>query len=196
MTTSARNPKVDDWFTRAESWHEEMVKLRELVLATELVEDYKWGQPCYTLDDANVLIIHGFKEYCALLFFKGALMKDPKDLLIQQTKNVQAGRQMRFTSVDEIKPSVVKAYLKEAIAVEKSGAKVEMKETRDFEMVDEFRLRLKELPALQEAFDALTPGRQRAYLLHFAGAKQSATRAARVEKCIPLILDGIGLNDR
>lgn len=195
MTTTSRNPKVDELFAKSKTWHEEMSRLRELVLGTELTEEVKWGQPCYTLAGANVLIIHGFKEYCALLFFKGALMKDPKGLLIQQTKNVQAGRQMRFTSLEEIKPAVVKAYLKEAIAVEKSGAKVEMKKTEDFEMPAEFARSLKQLPALKDAFEALTPGRQRAYLLHFAGAKQSKTREARIEKCVPMILDGIGLND-
>ncbi len=154
--------------------------------------------PCYTVDNKNVVLIHGFKDYCALLFMKGALLKDPHDILIQQTKNVQAGRQIRFTSLGEItklKP-ILQAFIHQAIEIEKAGLSVKLKKTSEFEMPDEFRNRLDELPALRTAFEALTSGRQRAYLLYFSAPKQSATRASRVEKCLPQILDGKGLNDR
>jgi len=191
------NPKVDAYVNEATTWQEELKKLRTIVLGCKLEEELKWGVPCYTLNDANIVLLHTFKEYCAILFFKGALLKDEEGILIQQTKNVQAGRQIRFTSagqVDELK-AVIKAYVQEAIAVEKAGLTIEFKDTADFDMPEEFQARLDDSPQLQEAFEALTPGRQRAYLLHFAEAKQSKTRAARVEKCVPHILAGKGLKD-
>ncbi|MDP9959782.1 YdeI/OmpD-associated family protein [Chryseobacterium lathyri] len=191
------NPKVNFFFENAGQWQEEFEKLRTIALSTELVEDLKWGCPCYTYEGKNVFLIHGFKEYCALLFFKGALMKDPDHILIQQSKNVQAARQIRFTDAAQINDleQVLRSYMFEAVEIEESGAKVEMKKTKEFEMAEEFQNKLDQNPALQEAFKALTPGRQRAYLLHFSSAKQSTTREARIEKCIPQIMDGIGLND-
>ncbi|KYH07150.1 MULTISPECIES: DUF1801 domain-containing protein [Chryseobacterium] len=191
------NPKVNFFFENAGQWQEEFEKLRAIALSTELVEDLKWGCPCYTYEGKNIFLIHGFKEYCALLFFKGALMKDPDHILIQQSKNVQAARQIRFTEVAQINDleEVLRSYMFEAVEIEESGAKVEMKKTKEFEMAEEFQEKLDQDPALQEAFKALTPGRQRAYLLHFSSAKQSKTREARIEKCIPQIMDGIGLND-
>ncbi|WP_137904954.1 YdeI/OmpD-associated family protein [Chryseobacterium sp. 2VB] len=191
------NPKVNFFFENAGQWQEEFEKLRTIALSTELTEDLKWGCPCYTYEGKNIFLIHGFKEYCALLFFKGALMKDPDHILIQQSKNVQAARQIRFTEVGQINDleDVLRAYMFEAVEIEESGAKVEMKKTKEFEMAEEFQEKLDQNPALQEAFKALTPGRQRAYLLHFSSAKQSKTREARIEKCIPQIMGGIGLND-
>jgi uncharacterized protein YdeI (YjbR/CyaY-like superfamily) len=191
------NPKADFYFSNSEKWQKEMKKLRTIALGCGLIEELKWGCPSYTLEKSNIVLIHEFKEYCAYLFFKGALMKDPKGLLIQQTKNVQAARQIRFTGVQEIAKleTVLKAYIKEAIAVEKAGLKVEFKTAAQFDMPDEFQSRLESMPALRRAFEALTPGRQKGYLLHFSSAKQSKTREARVEKCIPLILDGMGLDD-
>ncbi|WP_079241794.1 YdeI/OmpD-associated family protein [Chryseobacterium indologenes] len=191
------NPKVNFFFENAGQWQEEFEKLRAIALRTELVEDLKWGCPCYTYEGKNIFLIHGFKEYCALLFFKGALMKDPDNILIQQSKNVQAARQIRFTEVAQINDleEILRAYMFQAVEIEESGAKVEMKKTKEFEMAEEFQEKLDQNPALQEAFKALTPGRQRAYLLHFSSAKQSKTREARIEKCIPQIMDGIGLND-
>ncbi|WP_374462671.1 YdeI family protein [Chryseobacterium sp.] len=191
------NPKVNFFFEKATQWKEEFEKLRTIALSTELVEDLKWGCPCYTYEGKNIFLIHGFKEYCALLFFKGALMKDPDHILIQQTENVQAARQIRFTDVKQINDleDILRQYMFEAVEIEESGAKVEMKKTKEFEMAEEFQEKLDQNPALQEAFKALTPGRQRAYLLHFSSAKQSKTREARIEKCIPQIMDGIGLND-
>ncbi|QRA42830.1 YdeI family protein [Chryseobacterium cucumeris] len=191
------NPKVNFFFENAGQWQEEFEKLRTIALSTELTEDLKWGCPCYTYEGKNIFLIHGFKEYCALLFFKGALMKDPDHILIQQSKNVQAARQIRFTEVGQINDleDVLRGYMFEAVEIEESGAKVEMKKTKEFEMAEEFQEKLDQNPALQEAFKALTPGRQRAYLLHFSSAKQSKTREARIEKCIPQIMDGIGLND-
>jgi uncharacterized protein YdeI (YjbR/CyaY-like superfamily) len=191
------NPKVNFFFENADQWQEEFEKLRTIALSTELTEDLKWGCPCYTYEGKNIFLIHGFKEYCALLFFKGALMKDPDHILIQQSKNVQAARQIRFTDAAQINDleQVLRSYMFEAVEIEESGAKVEMKKTKEFEMAEEFRNKLDQNPALQEAFKALTPGRQRAYLLHFSSAKQSKTREARIEKCIPQIMDGIGLND-
>ena len=178
-------------------WGAEYAVLRQLCLESGLNEELKWGQACYDLGGSNVVLIHGFKDYCALLFMKGALLKDPKGILVQQTKNVQAARQIRFTSLADIdkKSAAVKAYIKEAIAVEKSGAKVQMKSAAQFDMPQEFLTRLDDDPELAEAFHALTPGRQKGYLLHFAGAKQTATRAARVEKHAPRILKGLGLDD-
>ncbi|KQV43079.1 MULTISPECIES: YdeI family protein [unclassified Duganella] len=178
-------------------WHEEFEALRKIVLSTHLNEETKWGCACFTYNDQNVVLIHGFKEYCALLFFKGSLMQDPENILVQQTANVQAGRQLRFTGLAEIKKQakIIKAYVEEAIRVEKSGAKVEFKDTSDFPMADEFLQKLDDHPALAEAFYALTPGRQRGYLLHFSSAKQAKTRESRVEKCVPQILAGKGLDD-
>ena len=197
MSERELNPTVDAVLAKAKKWKDEMLKLREVALDSNLQEDFKWGQPCYTLDGHNVVLIHGFKEYCALLFFKGALMKDPKGILIQQTDNVQAARQIRFTSMQEIVKleKVVKSYIKNAIAVEKSGAKVEFKKTAEFNFPEELERKMDELPALRTAFEALTPGRQRAYLLHFSSAKQAKTRESRIEKCAPRILDGKGMDD-
>ena len=179
------------------TWQAELAALRALVLASGLTEECKWGVPCYTANRGNVVIIHSFKDYCALLFFKGALLKDAKGILIQQTENVQAARQLRFTDVRDIvaMKSTIKAYLQEAIAVEKAGLKVSMKPTAKFAMPEEFQAKLDTSPALKTAFEALTPGRQRGYLLHFAAAKQSKTREARIEKCTPQILNGKGLLD-
>jgi uncharacterized protein YdeI (YjbR/CyaY-like superfamily) len=197
MTKTGINPKVDWFFSKAKKWREEFEKLRTIVLDCGLAEELRWGKPCYTFQNANIVLIHGFKDYCALLFFKGALLKDPKGVLIQQTENVQAARQIRFTSVREIvamKP-ILKAYIHEAIDVEKAGLEVNYKRTSEFKMPEEFQNKLKETPALKTAFDALTPGRQKGYLLYFSGAKQSKTREARVEKCMPQILKGKGLDD-
>lgn len=192
-----KNPKVEAVFRKAKQWHEELEKLRQIVLDCELTEELKWGQPCYTLGNRNIVLIHGFKEYCALLFFKGALLKDPKGILVQQTENVQAGRQIRFTNVPEIvaMAPTLKAYIREALEVEKSGLKVKLKKTSEFTIPEELQRKLDEIPTLKTAFAALTPGRQRGYILHFSGAKQSETREARVAKCIPQILKGKGLND-
>lgn len=191
------NSKVDFFFEDAGQWQEEFKALRTIALSTELVEDLKWGCPCYTFEGKNIFLIHGFKEYCALLFFKGALMKDPDHILIRQTENVQAARQVRFTDVQQINDlkEILRSYMFEAVEIEESGAKVEMKKTKEFEMPEEFQNKLEQDPALKEAFESLTPGRQRAYLLHFSSAKQSKTREARIEKNIPQILTGKGLND-
>lgn len=190
------NPKVDFFFEKG-AWQDETRLLREIALSCGLNEELKWGVPCYVREKKNVILIHTFKDYCAVLFFKGALMKDPKGILIQQTENVQAARQARFTERKEIVKlkSTLKAYIKEAIALEKSGKKVEMKKTTEFTMPDEFKTKLQHSPGLKKAFAALTPGRQRGYLLYFASAKQAKTREARVEKYIPKILDGFGLED-
>ncbi len=191
------NPKVDGLLRKAKKWQEEFKTLREIVLGSPLTEELKWGQACYTLDGSNVVLIHGFKEYCALLFFKGALLKDPKGILIQQTENVQSARQIRFTDVREISEMrpILNAYIHEAIEVEKAGLKVKLKKTSDFNVPEEFKKKLDENPALKKAFAALTPGRQRGYLFYFSAAKQSKTREARVEKCVPQILKGKGLDD-
>ena len=191
------NPKVDSVIGKAKRWREEFETLRALVLDCGLTEELKWGSPCYAFEDANVVLIHGFKEYCALLFFKGALMKDPKGILIKQTANVQGPRQLRFSSVKDItkQKETVKAYIKEAIAVEKAGLKVNLKKTSEFAVPEEFKNKLDQLPALKSAFRALTPGRQRAYLLYFSSAKQSTTRASRVEKSMQRIMMGKGLDD-
>lgn len=191
------NPKVDFFFNDAGQWQKEFEKLRTIALNTELVEDLKWGCPCYTYEGKNIFLIHGFKEYCALLFFKGALMKDPDHILILQSENVQAARQIRFTDVQQIKDleKILRDYIFEAVKIEESGAKVEMKKTKEFEMPVEFQDKLDKNPELKKAFEALTPGRQRAYLLHFSSAKQPQTREARIEKCTPYILTGKGLND-
>jgi uncharacterized protein YdeI (YjbR/CyaY-like superfamily) len=194
---AVRNPKVDFFFNKAKQWQEEFEKLRSIALDCGLNEELKWGCPCYTFHKSNIVLIHGFKEYCAFLFFKGALLNDSDRMLIQQTENVQAARQIRFTSLREITDSeaALKAYIYEAIEVEKAGLKVELKKTTEFAMAEEFESKLNELPVLKTAFYALTPGRQRAYLLHFSQAKLAKTREARVEKCIPQILDGKGLED-
>jgi uncharacterized protein YdeI (YjbR/CyaY-like superfamily) len=191
------NPKVDFYFKKDQKWQKEFAALRRIVLACPLAEDLKWGCACYTFEKTNIVLIHGFKEYCALLFFKGVLLKDPKGILIQQTENVQAGRQIRFTTLREIMKmqTTLKAYIKEAIEVEQAGLKVTLKKPAEFTMPEELQIKLDALPALKAAFSALTPGRQRAYLLHFAGAKQSKTREARVEKWMPHILRGKGLDD-
>jgi uncharacterized protein YdeI (YjbR/CyaY-like superfamily) len=197
MTNSKTNPKVDAFLKRADKWREEFEKLRAIALDCDLTEELKWGQPCYQLDGKNIVLMHGFKEYCAYLFFKGALMKDPNGILVQQTENVQSARQIRFTHAGEIAQlrPVLKAYIQEAVEVEKSGVKVEMKKTGEFAMPDEFKARLDADSPLKKAFEALTPGRQRAYLLHFSQPKQARTRESRIEKCIPDILAGKGLND-
>ncbi len=194
---SAMNPKVDFFFAKAEQWKEEFEKLRTIILDCGLTEELKWGCPCYTLEGSNILLIHGFKEYCALLFMKGALFQDPDGILIQQTENVQSARQIRFTALQEIvqMEDVLKAYVAEAVRVEKAGLKVEFKEPTDFEFPEEFINKLEEVPGLQDAFEALTPGRQRGYILYFSAAKQSKTRVSRIEKYIPHILDGKGIND-
>ncbi|MEZ4735691.1 MAG: YdeI family protein [Caldilineaceae bacterium] len=191
------NPKVDFFFRQDQPWQAAFEKLRAIVLDCGLTEVLKWGQPCYTLENRNIVLMHGFKEYCALLFFKGTLLKDPQGILIQQTANVQAARQIRFTNVQEITAMepILKAYIAEAIAVEKAGLNVPLKETADFPMPEEFINTLEEVPGLQDAFDALTPGRQRAYLLHFSAPKQAKTRVSRIEKCVPQILKGKGLTD-
>jgi uncharacterized protein YdeI (YjbR/CyaY-like superfamily) len=191
------NPKVDAFLNRAKKWHDELEKLRMIILGCDLTEELKWGVPCYAFKKGNVVLMHVFKEYCALLFFKGALLKDPSGVLIQQTKNVQAARQIRFTSVEEIveMEPILKAYIDEAIALEKAGLKVSFKNPAEFIIPQEFQRKLDEIPALKKAFGALTPGRQRAYILHFSAPKQTKTREARVEKCMKQILEGKGLND-
>jgi len=191
------NPKIDAFLERAESWGQEFAALRKIVLDCGLDEELKWGQPCYSLGKANIVLIHGFKEYCALLFFKGALLKDPDGILVQQTENVQSARQIRFTGAAEIArmQNLLKDYIQQAIEVEKAGLKAEFKKTTEFEMPEEFKAKLDGMPDLKAAFEGLTPGRQRAYLLHFSGAKQSKTREARVEKHMARILEGKGLDD-
>ncbi len=191
------NPLVSKVHGKEKRWGAEYAALRQLCLASGLHEDLKWGQACYDFNGGKVVLIHGFKDYCALLFMKGALLQDPKGILIQQTKNVQSARQIRFISLADIKKrrAAVTAYIKAAIAVEKSGAKVKMKSAAQFDVPEEFQTRLDDERALADAFHALTPGRQKGYLLHFAAAKQSATRAARVEKHAPRILKGLGLDD-
>ncbi len=194
---TSKNPKVDSVLRHEQHWRDEFETLRSIVLDCQLTEELKWYQPCYTFQNKNIVLIHGFKEYCALLFFKGALLKDAKGILIQQTENVQAARQIRFTNVREIvtmKPTL-KAYIQEAIEVEKAGRKVKLKKTADFKIPDEFQTKLDEIPALKTAFRALTPGRQKGYILHFSQPKQSKTRQARIERCMQQIFKGKGLND-
>lgn len=197
MSKNGPNPKVDFFFNKAEKWQEEFEKLRAIILGCGLTEELRWGKPCYAFQQSNIVLIHGFKEYCALLFFKGSLLKDPKCILVQQTENVQVARQIRFTSVQEIAKlaRVLKAYIQEAIEVEKSGVKAVLKKTDEFKMPDEFKNKLAAMPSLKKAFEALTPGRQRGYLLYFSSAKQSQTREARIEKFTPQILKGKGLDD-
>ncbi len=191
------NPEVDWFFTKATQWQEEYDALRLLVLDCGLTEELKWGCPCYTFEKSNIVLIHGFKEYCALLFMKGALLNDTNGILIQQTENVQAARQIRFTNVQEIveQETILKDYIKQAIEVEKAGLKVELKKTTEFNMPEEFQLVLDDMPELKTAFEALTPGRQRGYLLYFSAPKQAKTRESRIEKSIEQILEGKGLND-
>lgn len=198
MTPQKRtNPTVDWFFEKDGQWRTSFAMLRELALDTSLTEELKWGHPCYTLKGKNVFLIHGFNEYCALLFHKGALLKDDHQLLVQQTANVQSARQIRFRSLKEIKDlaPVIRGYMQQAITVEQSGKKVPLKRTSEFAMPAEFARALKQMPELKKAFDALTPGRQRGYLLHFAGAKQAKTREARIEKNVDRILAGKGLDD-
>jgi uncharacterized protein YdeI (YjbR/CyaY-like superfamily) len=192
-----KDPRVSKAHREEKRWSAEFAVLRQLCLASGLKEEMKWGQACYVMDGKNVVLIHGFKDYCALLFMKGALLEDPQGILVQQTRNVQAARQIRFASLADInkRKAAVKACIEAAIAVEKSGARVKMKSVAQFDMPEEFRERLDDDPELAEAFRALTPGRQKGYLLHFAAAKQAATRSARVEKHVPRILKGLGLND-
>ncbi len=191
------NPEVDWFFDKAEKWKKEFEKLRTIILDCGLNEELKWGNPCYRFNESNIVLMHGFKEYCALLFFKGALLSDANNILIQQTENVQSARQIRFINVKQIAEMerIIKAYIYEAIEVEKAGLKVKLKKTSDFKMPEEFKNKLDKKPALKKAFEALTPGRQRAYIFYFSQPKQSKTREERVEKYIPQILEGKGLND-
>ncbi|MEP7165877.1 MAG: DUF1801 domain-containing protein [Ferruginibacter sp.] len=191
------NPKVDFYFSKAKKWQDELEQLRMIVLDCGLTEELKWGCPCYTFQGNNIVLIHVFKEYCAFLFFKGALLNDARGILVQQTENVQAARQVRFSNVKEIvkMKNILKTYIYEAIEIEKAGLKVNLKKTAAFKMPEEFQKHLNKIPALKNAFDALTPGRQRGYLLHFSQPKQSKTRESRIEKCMQQILKGKGLND-
>jgi len=197
MTTSKMNPKVDWFFKKDTKWEEEYEKLRVLALSCGLDEELRWGCPCYSYQKKNIVLIHGFKDYCAFLFFKGALLNDTDNLLIQQTKNVQSARQIRFTGAEEIDElkDVLKRYIREAIEVEKAGTKMKFKKTAEFSMPEEFQMKLKANPKLKTAFNALTPGRQRGYLLYFSSAKLPKTREARIEKYIPQIMKGKGLED-
>jgi uncharacterized protein YdeI (YjbR/CyaY-like superfamily) len=191
------NPKVDFYFSKAKKWQEELEQLRTIALDCGLTEELKWGCPCYTFQKSNIVLIHVFKEYCAFLFFKGVLLNDAHGILVQQTKNVQSARQARFTNVGEIidLKATLKAYIYEAIEVEKAGFQVDFKKTEEFTIAEEFQYKLDRIPALKAAFEALAPGRQKGYLLYFSQAKQSKTREARVEKYMPQILDGKGLDD-
>lgn len=197
MSKNNTNPKVDFFFDKESQWQSAYQKLRNIILDCGLTEELKWGCPCYTFNNSNVVLIHGFKEYCALLFMKGALLNDTDGLLIQQTENVQSARQIRFTGAKEIAKlaAILKTYIYQAIEVENAGLKVTLKKPAEFAMADEFKVQLNKNKALKKAFEALTPGRQRAYLLHFSQPKQAKTREARVEKCIPRIMEGLGLND-
>jgi uncharacterized protein YdeI (YjbR/CyaY-like superfamily) len=196
-SSHARNPKVDAYLKRQEKWRSELTKRRQILLGTGLTEELKWGHPCYTVDGKNVALIHGFKDYCAVLFHKGALLADPKGVLVQQTKNVQSARQIRFTSVAEVTKleKTLKAYVREATEIERAGLKVPFKKTEDFELPVELATELAANAKLKAAFAALTPGRQRAYIFHFSQPKLPKTRADRVAKHIPRILKGLGLND-
>jgi uncharacterized protein YdeI (YjbR/CyaY-like superfamily) len=195
---NSMNPKVDEYLRKAKKWQGEFEQLRMIILHCGLSEELKWGKPCYTFQKSNIVLIHGFKEYCALLFFKGALLHDADRILIQQTENVQAGRQIRFTNVREIvkMETILKAYIYEAIEVEKADLEVNYKKTSEFILPEELQNKFDEIPALKTAFDALTPGRQRGYILYFSAPKQSKTRESRVEKCMQQILNGKGLNDQ
>ncbi|MCM3675480.1 YdeI family protein [Peribacillus simplex] len=195
--TNSMNPKVDEFLSKAKKWKEEYETLRNIVLDCELTEDFKWMHPCYTFEKKNIVLIHGFKEYCALLFHKGALLKDTHGILIQQTENVQGARQIRFTNVQEIvaTETILKAYIHEATEVEKAGLEVNYKNNAEFIIPEELQNKFNEFPTLKTAFEALTPGRQRAYILHFSQPKQSKTRESRIEKCMQNILNGKGLKD-
>ncbi|MGF6352289.1 uncharacterized protein YdeI (YjbR/CyaY-like superfamily) [Paenibacillus sp. 4624] len=197
MAVQNTNPKVDAYLSKIKTWKDESVKLREIILDCDLTEDYKWMHPCYTVKGKNVVLIHGFKEYCAIMFLKGSLLKDPHGILIQQTNNVQGGRQIRFTNLEQIieQEEILKAYIREAIEVEQAGLKVEKKEVEQFAVPEELQQQFDANPAFQEAFEALTPGRQRAYLYHFSQPKQSKTKTSRIEKCMQPIMEGKGLND-
>jgi uncharacterized protein YdeI (YjbR/CyaY-like superfamily) len=196
MAKSMMNPKVNKFFTETDQWQEVMIKLRKIILDCGLTEELKWSKPCYSFEGSNIVIIQGFKAYCALLFFKGYMLKDPKSILIKTGENTRVGRQIRFNSASEVvkMASVLKAYIKQAVEVEKSGVKVDLEETKVV-MPDELQKKLREVPALKTAFEALTPGRQRGYIFYFSAAKQSKTREARIEKCMDLILDGKGFYD-
>lgn len=191
------NQKVNWFFDKDTKWQKEYQKLREIILDCGLTEELKWGCPCYTFKTNNIVLIHGFKEYCALLFHKGVLLNDSNNILIQQTENVQSARQIRFTNINEINElkQTIRTYVFEAIEVEKAGLKVNLKNTKEYSVPDEFQKYLDDNPSLKTAFEALTPGRKRGYLLHFSQAKQSKTRQSRIEKCMPKILNGEGLND-
>jgi len=193
-----RNTKIDPYFNKLKQWKEEFKLLREIILDCGLTEEFKWMHPCYTLEGKNIVLIHGFKNYCALLFHKGALMKDPHGILVQQTDNVQSARQIRFTEAEKIEDMqlILKAYIAEAIEVEKSGLQVEFKKKEEYAVPEELENKFVEIPDLKAAFEALTPGRQRAYLLHFSSPKQSKTREARIEKYMVHILNGKGMNDK
>ncbi|MFS0722439.1 YdeI/OmpD-associated family protein [Paenibacillus sp. 1P07SE] len=195
--TTKRNPKVDGFMRKAKAWKAEFEALRDIVLDCDLTEDVKWMHPCYMYEGKNVVLIHGFKEYCALLFHKGALLKDPHGILIQQTENVQAARQLRFTSLQQIDEMqlIIKDYIDEAIEVEKAGLQVEYKPHDEYVIPEELENKFVEIPELKTAFEALTPGRQRAYIYYFSQPKQSKTRDSRIEKYLPQIMDGKGLND-
>ncbi|SFT16580.1 YdeI/OmpD-associated family protein [Mucilaginibacter polytrichastri] len=197
MTNSSTNSKVDFYFSKGQKWQVEIEKLRVIILDCMLIEELKWGCPCYTFQESNIVLIHVFKEYCALLFFKGALLSDANGILVQQTENVQAARQIRFTNIGGIveMEAILKAYVYEAVEVEKAGLKVDLKKHTEFLIAEELQKKLDENHELKNAFDALTPGRQRAYYLYFSAPKQAKTREARVEKCIAQILNGKGLND-
>jgi uncharacterized protein YdeI (YjbR/CyaY-like superfamily) len=197
MTTQNTHPKVDAYLSQIKTWKDESVKLREIILDCDLTEDYKWMHPCYTVNGKNVVLIHGFKEYCAIMFFKGSLLKDSHGILIQQTNNVQGGRQIRFTNLEQIieQEEILKSYIREAIEVEQAGLKVEKKEVEQFAVPEELQQQFDANPAFQTAFEALTPGRQRAYLYHFSQPKQSKTKTSRIEKCMQPIMEGKGLND-
>jgi uncharacterized protein YdeI (YjbR/CyaY-like superfamily) len=197
MTKSKMNPKVDVFLAKAKKWRREMEQLREVLLDCQLAEELKWGKPCYVFQESNVIVIQGFKAYCALLFFKGVLLKDPHGILIKTGENTRVGRQIRFTDARKIveMERVLKTYIQQAIDVERAGLKVDLKHDPE-PIPEELQNKFDEIPALKTAFEALTPGRQRAYLLHFSAPKQSKTREARIEKCMPLIFDGIGLNDQ
>ena len=191
------NPKVEFYFSKAKKWQKEMEKLRMIILSCQLTEELKWGVPCYTAQKNNIVLIHAFKDYCALLFFKGVLLNDANGILIQQTENVQAARQIRFTNINDIikLEATLKTYIYEAIEIEKAGLKVNLKKNTELIFPEEFQNKLNEMADLKNAFDSLTPGRQRAYNLFFSAPKQSKTRESRIKKCIPLILKGKGLND-
>ncbi|WP_433708834.1 YdeI/OmpD-associated family protein [Paenibacillus illinoisensis] len=198
MLKGERNTKIDPYFNKLKNWKEEFELLREIVLDCGLTEEFKWMHPCYTLDGKNIVLIHGFKEYCALLFHKGALLKDPHGILIQQTENVQAARQLRFTNAQTIQEMqlIIQDYIEEAVQIEKAGLQVELKKHDEYSLPEELANKFVEIPDLKTAFEGLTPGRQRAYIMHFSSPKQSKTRESRVEKYIPHILDGKGLNDK